>query len=447
MTLLLAFAAVLAAGTAQVKITPPDGTPMAGYYYERGTTGVHDDLWAKSLVIAAGGQRAAIVACDLINLTRGVVDGAKRLIEQQTGLKPHQVMISATHAHTGPVVAGGSSRYETATAPGGKADAYARWLPERIAESVRAASGSLQPARVFSGSGNESLIAFNRRFHMTDGTVGWNPGKKNPKIVKPAGPIDPEVPVVYLETEDGRPLATYVNYALHLDTVGGTEVSADYPYTLSTLLTGAKGGAMTTMFTIGCAGNVNHIDVSHTQPQKGHAEAARIGTVLAGEVVKTWARMTTAGAASLTARMELASLPLAPHRAEDVAWAQGVAAKFGQRDAAPFLEMVKAFRVLDVDARGGRPLEAQVQAVALGRDIAWVGLPGEIFVELGMAIKRASPFNRTIVVALANDNLGYIPNRKAYAEGNYEVVSARCAEGGGEILVETAGKMLKEMYQ
>lgn len=445
--ILVAFAAALTAGTAQVKITPPDGTPMAGYYYERGSTGVHDDLWAKALVLEAGGARVALVSCDIINLTRGVVGEAKRLIEQQTGLKPHEVMISATHAHTGPVIAGGSSRYETVTAPGGKADAYAKWLPGKIAESVRMALETKKPARAFSGSGNETLIAFNRRFHMTDGTVGWNPGKKNPRIVQPAGPIDPEVPVIYVESAEGAPMATYVNYALHLDTVGGTEISADFPYTLSKLLTGAKGGTMMTMFTMGCSGNVNHIDVSHAKPQKGHEEAARIGTVLAGEVVKTWARMVPAGAGALRSRVETVELALAPHKPEEVAWARQVAAKFGEKNAAPFLEMVKAFRILDVEARQGKPLEAQVQVIALGADVAWVGLPGEIFVELGQAIKRGSPFNRTIVVSLANDNLGYIPNRKAYGEGNYEPVSARCAEGSGEVLVETAVRMLKELYQ
>ncbi len=447
MTILLAVALTMTAGTGQVKITPPDGTPMAGYYYERGSTGVHDDLWAKALVMEAGGQRVALVTCDLINLTRRVVGESKRLIEQQTGLKAHQVMISATHAHTGPVVAGGSSRYDMAAAPGGKADAYAMGLPERIAESVRLALASMKPARVFAGAGSENLLAFNRRFHMTDGTVGWNPGKKNPKIVRPAGPIDPEVPVVYLQTEDGRPLVTYVNYAMHLDTVGGTEVSADFPYTLSTLLTGAKGGAMMTMFTMGCSGNVNHIDVSHATPQKGHQEAERIGTILAGEVMKTWARASPAEAAALRSKTETVQLPLAPHKPEDVAWAKEVAARFGKPNAAPFLDMVKAFRVLDVDARQGRPLEAEVQVVALGKEVAWVGLPGEIFVELGLAIKRSSPFTRTIVVSLANDNLGYIPNGKAYAEGNYEVVSTRCAEGGGEMLVDAASRMLKEVYQ
>jgi hypothetical protein len=443
---LLAVAA-LAAGTSEVKITPPDGTPMAGYYFERGSTGVHDDLWAKALAIEAGGRRAALVSCDLINLTRGVVEASKRLIERQTGLKPHEVMISATHAHTGPVIAGGSSRYETATAPGGKADAYANWLPERIAESVRLALGAARPARVWYGTGDEPSVAFNRRYHMTDGTVGWNPGKKNPKIIEPAGPIDPEVRVVYFESDGGSPLATYVNYALHLDTVGGTEISADFPFTLSQLLGGARGGRMTTLFTMGCSGNVNHIDVGHAAPQKGHGEARRIGTVLAGEVIKTWARLSAAEPAALRARNEVVMLPLAAHQPEDVEWAKGIASKFGKPNAAPFLDMVKAFRVLDVDARQGKPLEAGVQVIVLGNDIAWVGLPGEIFVELGMAIKRASPFKHTTIVSLANDNLGYIPNRKAYGEGNYEVVSARCAEGAGEMLVAAAGRILKELYE
>jgi hypothetical protein len=258
--------------------------------------------------------------------------------------------------------------------------------------------------------------------------------------------VDAAVPVVYLETESGQPVLTYVNYAMHLDTVGGTEVSADYPYTLATLLGGAKGGGMMTMFTMGCSGNVNHIDVSSATPQKGHGEAARIGTVLAGEVMKTWTRMAAVEAGPLRAKTEVVKLPLAAHKPEDVEWAKTVAGKFGEKNAAPFLEMVKAFRVLDVEARKGKPLEAQVQVIALGNELAWVGLPGEIFVELGLAIKKASPFRQTIVASLANDNLGYIPNGKAYAEGNYEPVSARCAEGSGEMLVETAVGMLKELY-
>jgi hypothetical protein len=88
-----------------------------------------------------------------------------------------------------------------------------------------------------------------------------------------------------------------------------------------------------------------------------------------------------------------------------------------------------------------------VQVIALGRDAAWVALPGEVFVELGLAIKKRSPFPNTFIVELANENIGYIPDRRSYSEGNYEPESARCAAGSGERLVETAARILAELYE
>src|SRR5688572_31140096 len=105
-----------------------------------------------------------------------------------------------------------------------------------------------------------------------------------------------------------------------------------------------------------------------------------------------------------------------------------------------FLDRVKAFKVLDIAAREGKPHEVEVQVIALGNELAWVSLPGEIFVELGLAIKKASPFRHTMIAELANGSIGYIPDRQAYPQGNYEVVSARCAEGSGELLVEADRK-------
>ena len=112
-----------------------------------------------------------------------------------------------------------------------------------------------------------------------------------------------------------------------------------------------------------------------------------------------------------------------------------------------FLDKVDAFKVLDVAAREGKPWEVEVQVIALGEQLAIVGLPGEIFTELGLAIKKASPFPFTVIAELANGSIGYIPNRSAYAEGNYEVVSARCAEGAGELLVESAVKLLRQLQK
>ena len=275
----------LRVGRAAVRITPPPGMPMAGYYYNRGAEGVHDDLHAKAIVLEQDGARAALVACDLANLPAGIVTEARRLITERAGMAGERAIISATHCHTGPLLIGGASR--TSNLEGEMleiARRYAADLPVRIAESVRLAAADLQPARVQAGVGREDGVSFVRRYFMTDGTVGWNPGKLNPKIVKPAGVIDPALPVVYFESRDGRPLATYVNFALHLDTVGGQQFSADYPYTMAALLAKIKGPEMLTLFTNGAAGNVNHIDVRTKAPQQGHEEAARIGTVLAGEV-------------------------------------------------------------------------------------------------------------------------------------------------------------------
>lgn len=75
-----------------------------------------------------------------------------------------------------------------------------------------------------------------------------------------------------------------------------------------------------------------------------------------------------------------------------------------------------------------------------------MSLPGEIFVEIGLAIKKASPFYYTFIAELANGSIGYIPNREAYAQGNYEVVSARCAEGSGELLLQSAIHSLRELH-
>jgi len=98
-----------------------------------------------------------------------------------------------------------------------------------------------------------------------------------------------------------------------------------------------------------------------------------------------------------------------------------------------------------VAARQGKPWEVDVQVIALGDEVAWVGLPGEIFVELGLAIKEASPYRCTIIAELANSAIGYVPTKKAFEQGNYEPISARCAPGSGELLAETAIRLLNDL--
>ena len=243
----------LKAGAAWADITPKLGTPMAGYYSERGAEGTHDPLKAKAIVIETGGTKTALVALDLISTLRTTVEEARRMIERETGIPGKNVMISATHSHTGPIFSGGR-RFDTLGGNHPLAQEYTYGLPVLIARAVKEADARLTACKLSYGAGVEENLAFNRRFHMRDGSVGWNPGKLNPEIIRPAGPTDPRVHVVYFQTEKDQPLATYANFAMHLDTVGGTHYSADYPFTLSESLSRAKGPDMLTVFTIGCAG-------------------------------------------------------------------------------------------------------------------------------------------------------------------------------------------------
>jgi hypothetical protein len=461
-----AAAGELRLGVAAVKITPPLGTPMAGYYGARGSQGVLDDIYAKAAVLSDGRTRVALVMCDLIGLPRSVVVEARRIIAEKTGIPAGDAMISATHTHTGPAVLGDSSLDELVTGGSKLSQDYTRQLPDLIAQAVGQANDRLTAARISYGSQDEPDMSFIRRFWMKDGTVGWNPGKLNPNIIRPIGTIDPQVNVVYAETHGkpvetadrisadgshraeasgGRPLLTYVNFANHLDTTGGMLISADFPATLARRLADYKGPEMLTMFANGACGNINHLDVGSAVGQTSPEEAKRLGTILAAAVMKSYMRLKDVEDTTLRVRREVVQLPLAGFTGEDLRAARDIAARNGKHAA--FLEQVKAYRVLDVASRNGKPYEVDVQVFALGRDIAWVALPGEVFVELGRSIKTVSQFRQTNIVELSNGVSYYVPNRSAYTEGQYEVVTTRYAEGGGEMLVTTAIRLLAELHR
>lgn len=435
----------LLVGAATTPITPPAGVPLAGYYHERSSDGVHDELLSRAIVMEKDGVKVALVSLDLISTRRAFVVKARELITEQSGIPGDHVMISATHAHTGPILPDASARDAGIAEGGAVAKTYLETLPELIAESVKRANNKLRPAHASSFIGHEPSLTFNRRFHMRDGSVGWNPGKMNPDIIKPAGPIDPTVPVVFFETPKREPIATYVNYSVHLDNVGGLQISADLPYTLTQSLGRVLGEDHITMWTAGTCGDLNHVNVDWARPQKGQENAARMGIVLAGEVLRNWPNLEPVGDGALQVRSIIVPLPLAPIDAREVEQAGFIVRTGNDRGRDNFMKLVNAYKVLDVYGRQGKPLEVEVQVITLGDDLAWVSLPGEVFVQLGLDLKLDSPFKQTMIAELANGSIGYIPNRRAYPQGNYEVVSARCAAGSGEMLVEAAITMLKEI--
>jgi neutral ceramidase len=424
------------AGAAAVLITPAIGTPLAGYYALRPATGVLDDLYAKALVVEQDGAKAVFVTLDVVTVTRTMAVAARRLIAEQTGITPERVMISATHTHSGPVIKRNGMLDQLTGADQPLAVEFNEKLPALIARAAREANAKLAPARPSAAVGGAEGLTRNRRSWMQDGTVAWQPPKNDQRIVRPAGPVDPEVGVWHV-----APLATYVNFPMHANIVGGTRFSADFPAVLARQLALAKGADMITLFANGCCGNINP---DKTIAGAGSSPVERVGMRLAAAVTNAWKNLRPLKTFAPRARHTVLVLPR-PHFSEaDAAEARSVAAHMNDRSVGTVTK-AKAFCILDTVAHKDEPLEAEVQAIAVSDDLAIVAMPGEIFSEVGLAIKKASPFKHTFIAEPANGSIGYVPNRAAYAEGNYEVVSARCAAGSGEMLVDAAVKLLREM--
>ncbi|MBL9135640.1 MAG: hypothetical protein JNK85_07225 [Verrucomicrobiales bacterium] len=263
--------------------------------------------------------------------------------------------------------------------------------------------------------------------------------------------MDPEVGVFYAESRESpaRPVLTFVNYAMHPDTTGGTRLSADYPGALSRMLALYKGAEMLTVFANGTCGNLNHLDFRWAAPQSSPQEAHRLGVILAAAVFKAYPKqhpLPDFPSGSLKVSKEIVRLPLPSFTEAELAQARTDARTATDSTRDGFMRLVRAHRILDVAAREGKPQEVEVQIIALGRETAWVSWPGEIFVELGLSVKAASPFPHTYNIELANGTIGYIPNKSAWPEGNYEVESARVAEGSGELLVTSALRQLSTLF-
>ena len=432
-------------GAAQVDITPPVGTPRGGGYATILSNGVIDPLYAKAIVVEQDGAKAAFVELDVAYTICPVITAARQLISGQTGIPPERVMISATHTHSGPVQTRNSLMDKITGADKPIAMEYTAKLPSLIAKAVVEANGELAPARASAHIACEERTSFNRRYWMKDGTVGWM-AAHSPNIVRPAGPIDPDVGICYFEStaKGAPPLATYFNFAMHPTVVGGSKFCTDYCGCIAKRLADFLGPGMVTLFANGCCGNVNQVNPNWRGQGHGTAEAERIGTVLAGAALRDWSKLQPLQTYAPRARSTLVTLPRRKINDEEIAEAQRVVALIGKKKQT-IPVMANAVCILDTLAKKDTPLEAEVQVIAFSDGLAIVALPGEIFVELGLALKKASPFKHTFIAELADGSIGYIPNREAYPQGQYEVVSARCAEGSGEMLVDAAVKMLKEI--
>ncbi len=439
----------LEAGVAVVDITPPVPYRMCGYFNERTSTGIHDPLFAKALVLKQGDLRVALVFCDLIGITQEINEQARQLAQEQTGIPGSNICIAAIHSHTGPLYSGvlRNHFHDKAVAKDGsdlleKID-YPAQLKEKIAQAIVAAAASLQPVTVRAGIASQEGLSFNRRFHMKNAAeVVFNPGIKNPDIIRPAGPIDPDVGILLLNgASENLPLASLTVFALHLDTVGGTLYGADYPAVLQNSLRAEFGDKFVSLFGTGTCGDINHIDVSNAAVLK----TEEIGNRLAATVKEFIPKLKAVEQPSLAVLSSVVEVPIQKCSTEEIAWAKEMMEKVGD-ESEPFLPRVKAYKIMDLQLRG-ESLPIEVQVFRLNADTAIVALPGEVFVDLGLAIKKASPFATTLVFELAGDAPEYIPTTKAFQEGSYETVNSQIQPGGGEIMVKEAISLLEKLHK
>lgn len=453
-------------GIAEVDITPPDGFPMAGYYHERLAEGTIDPLKAKAIVFRDGPTQSALVVCDLIGIATDLSKEVRQKAAEKTGIPASNIVIAATHSHTAPdymkelyLKLGGEPQ------DGSRAE-YIDKLISGPVEAIVQAQATAAPASLEIGAAEQRTpVSFNRRFVMRDGSVRTWMSLDNPSVVRPAGPIDTEIGLLAIRDASGTPRGVLSNFALHLDTVGGSKWSADYPSFIAQSLRQSVGSEVISIFGTGCCGDINHADPRRRDRNK----ADFIGNSLADSIQGQLGSLQSLDRTELVVKSRTVQLPLQDATKKDLEKATQVLAAAARKERVDFFEHVDAYKKIMLDRMRhrepivpngrelitwglsrslegiGDKLPADVTVMTIGDEFAIVCLPGEVFVELGMAIKQGSPFRTTLVIELSNCvETIYVPTRAAHAGGSYEVTNSALQPGSGELLVETALSLLKE---
>jgi hypothetical protein len=416
----------LKAGAAFETLSADDAMVIGGGIGPGKARGQEGELRASAVIVEdAHGGRVALVACDVLMIERDIMDRAARRIEQASGVPFDRILINATHTHHAPT---------TVTVHGYDRDEpFTRQVEEKIVQAAEKATRRLAPSAFLFRLGEESSVGRNSRLLLRDGTIYWT--GLHDDAVRPTGPFDPELPVLAFRRRDGGLEAVLFNHSTH--TIGTQKPGVRSPafYGLAAQeLEKERGG--TFLFFEGASGSTHNLDLTG---------------------VEATLRIRTAVAAALDAARERPvdrvdgirkeiTVRVRHFREEDDDRAVSAYCTKRIKDSAAARSVIETFRAMrrKLADRQGQPRKTWVQAVRIG-DIALVGVPGEFFTSLGEEIKRRSPFRYTYVFELANDYIGYIPDRPGFERGGYQVwtgLHSFLEPGTGEQIVAEAVELL-----
>lgn len=494
--ILLTFAAVCAAtvpaaefraGFARVDITPPLGTYMPGYYQIRRATEVLDPLEINMVAFSDGKETALVAQFDTEALSDVTADLMRDAIVKATGVKRDAILLHASHTHDGGQLAYKATCGSMAVTEG-KWDekfnatdrVYLDFCVTRAADAAVNAIRDLKSAALSIGRSRAERISFGRRYLMKNGKVQTNPGTNNPDIVKPVGTADDEVQVVRIDRKGGKPIAI-INFQTHPDVVGGTTITADWPGLTRTVFEAATFGGTLCMVLNGTQGDVNHCNVlpkpgelnglkrDFDAVDRGYEHAKHMANVLAAAALKVWLKCESVEAGDVRFAVSEVKVPAQKLDADpkkDLAWAKDVWAlheksvkdgvvatekdydtvKYGWTGMELTTEVARAGRIIRMATHDDFH-SLPIWGVSIGRSVSFGAFPGEPFNDIGVALKRRTPFRMTLLMCLTNGSRGYFPFSDSYKQGGYESATSPFGPTVADDLIAGQLGLMKELYR
>ena len=442
------------AGAATSNVTPFIGDVIVGGFGVPRSTNIHDELHARCLVLDDGETRLVFAVVDNVGILREVFDEAKRLINESTGIPREHMVMSSTHTHSA-TSAGGDGKKRRGYNYGKPLDEYQQFLARRIADGVRIAINNLEPARIGWGVGKVPQHLFNRRWKMKEPVVNpfgekdlvkMNPGVGHPDLVEPAGPTDPEVSFLSVQSTSGKPIALLANYSLHY--VGGVksgDISADYfaifADRIQQLLNADRQDPkFVGIMTNGTSGDVNNINFRG--PAEKHPPYAKMRIVaddVANEVFRVYKTIKHHEWVRLQAAQSELKLNIRKPSPKMLANAEASLKKPETAKQAHSLEKIYAERILQIQSEWPDEISIILHAFRIG-DLGITALPFETFTETGLELKAKSPFKPTFNISLANGTYGYLPTPEQHRLGGYETWL-----GTNRVQVDATNKIVAEL--